>query len=66
VLKYSLHYCGAKQLPEWAKQEEGISMAIQELDRVNSDKTYRQLLETREKSELYVRPRIAESRQDSL
>jgi predicted transposase YdaD len=39
-------------------------MAIHELDRINADKTYRQLLETREKSELYVRTRIAESRQE--
>ena len=64
ILKFSAHYCGSASLPEWAKQEEGIPMAVHELERVNADKLYRQLLETREKSDLVWRTRLAEARQD--
>jgi predicted transposase YdaD len=41
-------------------------MAVQELERINADKQYRQLLETREKSELVFRTLLTEARQDGL
>ena len=58
ILKFSAHYCGSKSLPEWAKHEEGIPMAMHELERINADKQYRQILETREKSDLIIRTLI--------
>jgi len=64
ILKFSAHYCGSKSLPEWAKQEEGIPMAMHELERINADKQYRQILETREKSDLIIRTLITEARDE--
>ena len=41
-------------------------MAVQELERINADKKYRQLLETREKSELVHRTLLTEARQEGI
>ena len=39
-------------------------MAMHELERINADKQYRQLLETREKSDLVHRTLLTEARQE--
>ena len=64
ILKFSAHYCGSVNLPKWAEEEEGIAMAVHELERINADKQYRQLLEAREKSELVHRTLLTEARQE--
>jgi predicted transposase/invertase (TIGR01784 family) len=66
ILKYSTEYYGSPNLPLWAEKEEGIAMAMHQLEKVNADKQYRQLLETREKSELVYRTLLAEATQRGL
>lgn len=66
ILKFSKKYLEDGTLPAWAKDEEGIPMAMQELGRINSDEKYRRLLEDREKSELVRRTRLAQARLDGL
>ena len=39
-------------------------MAMHELERINADKQYRQILETREKSDLIIRTLITEARDE--
>ncbi len=50
ILKFGTRYGIDRQLPAELSNEEGVDMAIAELQKVNSDREMRQLIEAREKA----------------
>ncbi|PKL45170.1 MAG: hypothetical protein CVV41_03510 [Candidatus Riflebacteria bacterium HGW-Riflebacteria-1] len=54
LLKFSEKYITMNELPDYLADEEGVSMAVAQLKKINADREMRQILEAREKEAHHV------------
>ncbi|HAE37286.1 MAG TPA: hypothetical protein DCG57_01455 [Candidatus Riflebacteria bacterium] len=54
ILKFSEKYITMNELPDYLADEEGVSMAVAQLKKINADREMRQILEAREKEAHHV------------